>query len=216
MQQTSDYNYPHVLSQMNCPTIDLNRAERAVSSLFNDVQDEYRQRQLNSKRHPRYNYLPLYPAIACSPNDRLLLTNVPGLYFLIDTSMMNTLTSSFVFFCHSLVTRLPLLEIIRRQHGAYTEDALMFMNNYRFAKTGFRLLKEDAEELAARLRVGMSIITFNAERLSGISHFFCQLHETFRLKILRVPCIRLKEPTLNSKQMALALEFYLQIDSEYF
>ena len=117
-------------------------------------------------------------------------------------------------FRHSLVTRLPLLEIIRRQHGAYTEDALMMLNNYRYAKTEFRLSAQDAEELAARLRVGMSIITFNAQRLSGISYFFCELHESFRRRVLRKPDVALKEPTLNSKQMALALEFYLQIDSK--
>ena len=80
-------------------------------------------------------------------------------------------------FRHCLVTRLPLLEIIRRQHGAYTEDAFMMLNNYRFSKTGFRISAQDAEELAARLRVSMSIITLNAERLRGISYFLCQLHE---------------------------------------
>ena len=117
-------------------------------------------------------------------------------------------------FRHSLVTRLPLLEIIRRQQGAYTEDALMMLNSYTFSKTVFRLSKEDAEELTARLRVGMSIITFSADRLRGISYFLCELHESFRRKILRKPDVALKEPTLNSKQMALALEFYLQIDSK--
>ena len=60
----------------------------------------------------------------------------------------------------------------------------------------------------------MSIITFNAERLSGISYFLCELHEPFRRRVLRKPDVALKEPTLNSKQMALALEFYLQIDSK--
>lgn len=122
----------------------------------------------------------------------------------------------FLFFLSfSLVTRLSLLERIRRQHGADTEDALMLMNNYRFAKTEFQLSKQDAEELAARLRVSMTIITFNADRLRGISQFLCLLHESFRRKILRKPDVALKEPTLNSKQMAVALEFYLQIDSEY-
>ena len=91
------------------------------------------------------------------------------------------------FLCHSLVTRLPSLEIIRRQHGAYTEDALMMLNKYPFSRTGFKLSKQDAEELAARLRVGMSIITFNAEQLCGISHFLCALHESFRQKILHKP-----------------------------
>lgn len=81
MQTSSDPYSPHALSHMNCATIDMNRAERAVFSLPNVAQSDYRRRQLNSRRHPRYNYLPLYPAISGSPNDRLLLANVPGFVF---------------------------------------------------------------------------------------------------------------------------------------
>ena len=91
----------------------------------------------------------------------------------------------------------------------------MIVNNYRFSKNGFRKSTQDAEELAARLRVGMSITTFNAERLCEISYFLCQLHESFRRNILHKPDVGSKEPTLDWKQMALALEFYLQIDSMY-
>lgn len=116
---------------------------------------------------------------------------------------------------HFVVTRLPLLESIRRQQGAYTEDALMIVNKYQYSTTGFRLSIQDAEELAARLQVGMSIIVFNADRLGGISHFLCALHESFRRNVLLKPDVGLKEPTFSSKQMTLALEFYLQIDSEY-
>ena len=86
-----------LLSQMNCSTVDLNRAERAVSSLSNVVQDDYRRRQLNTRQHPRYSSLPLYLAIACSPNDRLLLANVPGSYFLIWTFVMNLTLTVFFF-----------------------------------------------------------------------------------------------------------------------
>ena len=124
----------------------------------------------------------------------------------------------FCFFpahSHYLVTRLTPLEVLRRQHGAYTEDALMIVNNYQYSYHGFTLSTQDIEELAARLRVGESIITFNADRLRGISYFLCQLHESFRRHILHKKDVALKEPRLNSKQMALALEFYLQIDSKY-
>jgi len=116
---------------------------------------------------------------------------------------------------HYLVTRLTPLEVLRRQHGAYTEDALMIVNNYQYSYHGFTLSTQDIEELAARLRVGESIITFNADQLRQISYFLCQLHESFRRHILHKKDVALKEPTLNSKQMALALEFYLQIDSKY-
>ena len=83
MQNSYEKSSPNTSSHMNCSTIDLNRAERAVSSLSNVVQDDYHRRQLNTRRHPRYGYLPSYPAIADSPNDRLLLANVPGSYLLL-------------------------------------------------------------------------------------------------------------------------------------
>ena len=122
----------------------------------------------------------------------------------------------FSFFCLFSVIGLPLLEIIRRQHGAYTEEALMMVNKYQYSRTGLRLSIQDTEELAARLQVGMSIIISNAERLRGISHYLCALHGAFRRNVLLKPDIGLKEPIFSSKQMALALEFYLQIDSKYF
>ena len=97
MQNSNEKSSPNTRSQMNCSTIDLNRAERAVSSLSSVVQDDYRRRQFNTRRHPRYNSLPLYPAIACGPNDRLLLANVPGSYFLIWTFVMNLTLTIFFF-----------------------------------------------------------------------------------------------------------------------
>ena len=91
----------------------------------------------------------------------------------------------------------------------------MMMNNYDYAfNDGFSLSEQDVEELAARLQVGKSIITFTTQRLRGICYSLCVLHESFRRNILLKNDVALKEPTLNSKQMALALEFYLQIDGE--
>ena len=97
MQNSNGKSSANTLSQMNCSTVDLNRAERAVSSLSNVVQDDYHRRQLNTRQHPRYSSLPLYPAIACSPNDRLLLANIPGSYFLICPSAMNLTLAVFFF-----------------------------------------------------------------------------------------------------------------------
>jgi hypothetical protein len=125
--------------------------------------------------------------------------------------------SLFFFFNYRLVTRLSSHEIARRQEGLYNSDALQMMNNYEyFNHDGFILSQEDAEELAVRLRVDKSIITFNAERLRAMSCYFMALHELFRRNILEQRDIALKEPTLNSKQMAMALEFYLQIDGKSF
>ena len=91
----------------------------------------------------------------------------------------------------------------------------MMMNNYKYSDPdGFSLCEQDAEELATRLQVGKSIITFNADRLRGHCPYLLGLHEWFRRHILHRRDVALPEPTLNSKQMAIALEFYLQMDGQ--
>jgi hypothetical protein len=89
------------------------------------------------------------------------------------------------------------------------------MNNYDYSSNdGFSLSEQDVDELSARLQVGKSIITFNAQQLRGICCSLLALHESFRRTVLCQRDVALRQPTLNSKQMALALEFYLQIDGE--
>lgn len=113
------------------------------------------------------------------------------------------------------VTRLPPLEILRRQHGAYTEEALLLANNYRFGTDGFCLSRLDAEELATRLRVGISIITYNANYFRALCQLFLALRQSFREQILQKKGVAAGELALKSKQMTVALEFYLQMDGEY-
>ena len=189
-------------------TIDLNQAEQAVSSLLtnNEQRQGYQSKTLKEHNRSRCIYLPLFPTMSYGPNNHLLLTNVPGSF---DRVYLSLIVS---FYCR-LVTRLAPHEILRREHGAHTSDALMLMNNYNYSTNdGFTLLEQDAKELAARFCVGLSIITFNAERLRGICYSLLALHESFRRNILRERDVALGESVLNSKQMALALEFYLQID----
>ena len=63
-------------------TIDLDRAERAISSLIVDEQRQgYQPKTLQSRINGRYVYLPLFPIKSFSPNNCLLLANVPGLSF---------------------------------------------------------------------------------------------------------------------------------------
>jgi hypothetical protein len=68
---------------MDCNSIDLNRAEQAVSSLL--ISDEQRQgyqpKTLQQHNSTRCVYLPIFPTKSFGPNDCLLLTNVPGSYF---------------------------------------------------------------------------------------------------------------------------------------
>ena len=74
------------------------------------------------------------------------------------------------------------------------------------------LLEQDGKELATRLCVDLSIMTCNVERVRGICYSPLALHESFRRNILRKRDTALEEPVLDSNQMAVALEFYLQID----
>ncbi|CAF1266381.1 unnamed protein product [Rotaria sordida] len=175
---------------MDFNTIDLTRAEQATSLLINNEQQEYQSRTLLDKNNGRYAYLPIFPTEYVGPNECLVLANVP-------------------------VNRLAPHQINRRQYGAYTFDALMLMNKYNYSDE-FSLSEQDANELASRLQVGKSIITFNAQQLRSICHTLLVFHESFRRYVLCKSDVALKEPTLNSKQMAIALEFYLQIDVDLF
>ncbi|CAF4355565.1 unnamed protein product, partial [Adineta steineri] len=136
--------------------------------------------------------LALVPTIAFSRNKYLLLANVP-------------------------VTHLGPSEIARRQHGANTVDAITLMNNYKYSDhDGFSLSERDAEELSKRLQIGKSIITFNANQIRGICYYFLELYKSFRKNILLQNDLALEEFTLDSKQMVVLLEFYLQIDVDVF
>ena len=190
---------------MDSSTIDLNRAEQAVSSVDSDGRQGYQPRTLQQHNSARCIYLPIFPTGSFGPKNCLLLANIPGSYF------CYVLVTSLSF--PHLVTHLTPHELARRQHGAYTSEALMMMNNYHYSDyDGFSLSEQDAEELAQRLQVGKSIITFNAERLRSNCYTLLAMHESFRRNFLLKKDVALKEPTLNSKQMAIALEFYLQID----
>jgi hypothetical protein len=166
--------------------IDLNRAERAVCSLPNNAPLGYQPRTLHAHNLARSAHLPLFPTISVGPNNHLLLANVP-------------------------VSSLVPHEVTRRQRGAYTDDALTLMKQYEYSDD-FALLQDDAEALATRLRVGLSIVTFNATQLRGDCCVFLSAYCVFRRNVLKKRPLLARESTLTSKPMALALEFYLQMD----
>ncbi|CAF1566022.1 unnamed protein product [Adineta steineri] len=178
---------------MNFNTIDLNQAEKAVASFTTDDNEQkYQPKTLVLHNEARRNYLPLFPTISFSRNNHLLLANVP-------------------------VTHIGPSEIVRRQHGANTVDAITLMNNYKYSDhDGFSLSERDAEELSKRLQIGKSIITFNATQIRSICYYFLELYKSFRKNILLQNDIALEEFTLNSKQMVVLLEFYLQLDVDLF
>ncbi|CAF2081067.1 unnamed protein product [Rotaria magnacalcarata] len=175
---------------MHCYNINLNQTEDGIASLNLNEQSVYQPRTLHGQNNGRYADLPIFPTKCFGPIDHLLLANVP-------------------------VTRLGPTEITRRQHGAYTSDALEIMNNYQYGNI-FSLSKQDTEELATRLQIGTSIITFNADVLRRICYLLLALYESFRENILCKIPVALNELFLNSKQMSMLLEFYLQIDVDTF
>ena len=89
------------------------------------------------------------------------------------------------------------------------------MNNTDNRHEPFCLSPIDVEELSTRLQVKESIIIYNADRLRVICLRLFGVYQYFRRKVLARPDVALKEPTLNSKQMSLILEFFLQIDGKY-
>ena len=107
---------------------------------------------------------------------------------------------------------------MQREHGAYTSNAIMIMNKYDYSNNNgdnddeFTLSEKDAEELSVRLRVGKSIITFNAYQLRGISYTLLAFYESFQKNVLHKANVAFHQPPFNSKQMAILLEFYLQMD----
>jgi hypothetical protein len=103
--------------------------------------------------------------------------------------------------------------MMRRQHGANTEEAMMCVKNYDYHGE-FSLSEEDAAEMARRLHVDESIILFDAVKLRGNCYGLLAYYQAFRRNILRKKDVASKESPLNSKTMAIALEFYLQMDGE--
>ena len=78
------FSYKLYFEPINLVTIDLKRAEQAVSSLPGDKQQQgYQPKTITSQNLTRRIYLPIFPTEAFDPNNPLLLANIPGLSFLI-------------------------------------------------------------------------------------------------------------------------------------
>lgn len=68
--------------------------------------------------------------------------------------------------------------------------------------------------MADRVRVDSYILLFNAQRLRSICFYFLKLHERFHRQLVRSSLPWSDAPTLDSGQMVLLLEFYLQMDGK--
>ncbi|CAF2260402.1 unnamed protein product [Rotaria magnacalcarata] len=171
--------------------MDNNTTEPTTS---NNEQQGYRPTTVNSDNLTRYFYLPIFPPktsmIKLGANGDLLLANVPN-------------------------SRLALNEQLQRQQATNLSDTSI-LNNMDDSREPFCLSAMDAKELSTRLQVNESIVTCNANRLRVICDRLIESHEYFRRKVLARKDVALNEPTLNSKQMSLILEFFLQIDVDVF
>ncbi|CAF4336637.1 unnamed protein product, partial [Rotaria sordida] len=91
---------------MDSSNNDFKQLEHDTGALDMVQQHEYQSKTLSDKnKNGRYAYLPIFPIKSFGKDECLLLANVP-------------------------VTCLTSNEIVRRQNGAYTSDALMLMNMY--------------------------------------------------------------------------------------
>ena len=124
------------------------------------------------------------------------------------------MNESFLFATHHLlVHRLATHQAIQRQYSAYTEEAMAMVKDYKYGDV-CALSETDAEEMARQLQVGISIVLFNADRFRGICCVLLAIRAVFQRDFLRKADVHLEAPTFNSKQMVMALEFFLQMESE--
>lgn len=112
----------------------------------------------------------------------------------------------------TLVARLSAREVEQRRHAGSTAYALQRLSEYSF-RGEFSISESDAEALAARLHVHKSIVTYNAHRFRAYVFSLTDLRGWLRRQVLdddrQTP---VDESPISSPQVAIILEFYLQMD----
>lgn len=106
-------------------------------------------------------------------------------------------------------------ELKRRQQAGYTFDTSTTSIYERYPTKPFHLTSDDLQELATRLHVNESILQLNIKRLRSICYYFLELYELYERKIQSTDRFKSNQYSLNSKQMSLVLEYFLQIDGMY-
>lgn len=100
---------------------------------------------------------------------------------------------------------------LRRRYDGETTDVVELMSRYDY-QGPFSVSFDDCQALADRLRVDLSILTFNEDRLHRICLYFLDLHEQYHKHKSFPAKVSAAEPSLSSSLMAIPLEFCLQID----
>ena len=106
--------------------------------------------------------------------------------------------------CLTLVARLSAREVEQRRHAGSTAYALQRLSEYSY-RGEFSLSTSDTEALATKLHVHQSIVTYNAHRFRAQFFSVMDLRAWFRRRVV-------DEPQIISPQVAIILEFYLNMD----
>lgn len=112
-----------------------------------------------------------------------------------------------------LVARLSAREVAQRRHAGSSAYALQRLSEYSY-RGEFSLSTSDTDALATKLHVHQSIVTYNAHRFRAQFFSMMDLRAWFRRQVVdnderQAP---VDMPRIHSQQVAIILEFYLNMD----
>jgi hypothetical protein len=116
-------------------------------------------------------------------------------------------------FCLRLVNQLGIDQMAQRRWAMNIDEQRRPIWKYDDSRE-LSITPSDVQTLADRLRANRSIVTFNAHRLRSVCFELLELHETFRRTMMNHSenNVFQQSSTLTSDQMAMTLEFFLQMD----
>jgi hypothetical protein len=119
-------------------------------------------------------------------------------------------------FCLRLVNQLGSDQMARRRWAMNIDEPRRSIWEYDDSRE-LSITPSDVQTLAGRLRVNRSIVTFNAHRLRSVCFELLELHATFRRTMMMNHAEHnvFQPSTLTSDQMAMMLEFFLQMDCTF-
>ena len=112
------------------------------------------------------------------------------------------------------MSRLGAYEQLRRQHAAYSQESITLTENYDHQGV-FSMTHADIQAFSQRFHVPETIVLYNADRLDGKCRMFLSSYADFRRKYFGEKDQVYRDFCFNSKNMAMLLEFYLQMDGTY-
>ena len=157
------------------------------------------------------NEMSTYPCILVIGMSRAIAFCSPIYQVTMDAVFSSSYPSSS---CLRLVNQLGIDQMAQRRRWAMNIDEQRRPIWEYDDSRELSITPSDVQALADRLRVNRSIVTFNAHRLRSVCFELLELHETFRRTMTNHSENNVFQPssTLTSDQMAMTLEFFLQMD----